>query len=64
MPYAYERPMSLVMVKCPTIKGIKEFQEALDRMKQERDDWEDKFHTSHLEKVELQKQLKEKDELI
>ncbi|XP_050896952.1 uncharacterized protein LOC127103761 [Lathyrus oleraceus] len=41
-----------------------ELQEDLDRMGKERDDWEDKFHTSHLEKVELQKQLKEKDDLI
>ena len=56
--------MSLVMVKSPTIKGIEELQEDLDRMKQERDDWEDKFHTSHLEKVELHKQLKEKNGLI
>ncbi|XP_050889174.1 uncharacterized protein LOC127094376 [Lathyrus oleraceus] len=64
MPYAYERPMSLVMVKSPTIKGIEELQEASDKMKQERDDWEDKFDTSHLEKVELQKQLKEKCDLI
>lgn len=62
--YAYERPISLVMVKSPIIKGMKELQEDLDRMKQERDDWEDKFHTSHLEKEELQKQLKEKDDLI
>lgn len=64
MPCAYERPMSLIMVKSPIIKGIEELQEALDMMKQERDDWEDKFHTSHLEKEELHKQLKEKDDLI
>ncbi|XP_050890353.1 uncharacterized protein LOC127095749 [Lathyrus oleraceus] len=55
MPDAYKRPMSLVMVKSPNIKGIEELQEALDRMKQERDDLESKFHTSNLEKVELQK---------
>ncbi|XP_050877329.1 uncharacterized protein LOC127081086 [Lathyrus oleraceus] len=64
MKYTYERPMSLIMVKSPTIEGIDELQEALDRMKQERGDWEGKFHISHLEKVELQKQLKEKDNLI
>ena len=66
MPYAYERPMSLIVIKPPTIhiKGIEGFQEALDRMRKDRDDWEDKFHTSHIEKVELQKQLKEKDNLI
>jgi hypothetical protein len=33
-------------------------------MEQERDDWKDKFHTSHLEKVGLPEQLKEKDDLI
>ncbi|XP_050889628.1 uncharacterized protein LOC127094911 [Lathyrus oleraceus] len=64
IPYAYEKPMSLVMVESPTIKGIEELKEALDRMKPVRDDWEDKFHTAHLEKIELQKQLKEKDDLI
>ena len=39
MPYAYERPMSLVVAKPPTIhiKGIEELQEALDRMKREND---------------------------
>ena len=36
----------------------------MDRIKQERDDWERKFDTSHFEKVELQEQLKEKDDLI
>ncbi|XP_050877124.1 uncharacterized protein LOC127080876 [Lathyrus oleraceus] len=55
IPYTYERSMSLVMIKSPAIKGIKELQEALDRVKQERYDWEEKFHTSDLEKVELQR---------
>ncbi|XP_050909529.1 uncharacterized protein LOC127123347 [Lathyrus oleraceus] len=44
---------SCAMVKSLTIKVIEELQEVLDRMKQEKDDWEDKFHTSRLEKVEL-----------
>lgn len=66
MPYAYERPMSLVVVKSPTIyiEGIEELQEALDRMKQKKDAWEDKFRASNLEKIELQKQLKENNDLI
>ncbi|XP_050918609.1 uncharacterized protein LOC127136047 [Lathyrus oleraceus] len=42
--YAYERPMSLVMVKSPNIKGIKELQEALDMMKLEKDEWEKNSH--------------------
>ena len=33
-------------------------------MKQEMDSWEDKFHALNLEKIELQKQLKEKNDLI
>lgn len=33
-------------------------------MKQEKDAWEDKFHTSNLKKIKLQKKLKEKDDLI
>ncbi|CAL5186219.1 unnamed protein product [Lathyrus oleraceus] len=51
MPYAYERPMSLIEVKLPTIhiEDIKELQEALDRMKQEKDTWEDKFRASNRE---------------
>ena len=36
----------------------------MDRVKQERDEWEDKFHTSHLEKVELHRMFKEKDDMI
>ncbi|XP_050920338.1 uncharacterized protein LOC127137975 [Lathyrus oleraceus] len=66
IPYAYEKPMSLVVATSPTIhiKGIEEFQEALVRMEQEKDAWEDEFHASNLKKIELQKELKDMDDLI
>ncbi|XP_050890437.1 uncharacterized protein LOC127095848 [Lathyrus oleraceus] len=55
MPYAYERSIYVVVVKSPIIhiEDIKELQEALDRMKQEKDAWKDKFHASNLKKIEL-----------
>ncbi|XP_058741116.1 uncharacterized protein LOC131613464 [Vicia villosa] len=45
-------------------EDLEDSQVTCDQLKIERDEWKYKFHASDVEKVELLKQLKEKDELL
>jgi hypothetical protein len=46
MPYACERPMSMVVVEPLTLpnQDVEELEDALAKMKQEKDMWEERFH--------------------
>ncbi|PNX96032.1 hypothetical protein L195_g019233 [Trifolium pratense] len=66
MPYAYEKPMSPVLTIPRTIpiENIEENQEALAKMKVERDTWENKYNVANAENMKLKKELKEKEDLL
>lgn len=46
------------------VENLKGPQVSLAQTKQERDDWESKFHVSNAERLELQRQLKKKYDLL
>jgi hypothetical protein len=66
MPCAYERPMSMVVVEPLTLpnQDIEELEDALSKMKQERDLWEERFHALNRRHVKLQIESRNKDALI
>ncbi|KAI5409449.1 hypothetical protein KIW84_055039 [Lathyrus oleraceus] len=66
MPYAYERPISLVVDEPSTLpnQDVKELEDALIRMKKEIDMWEERFHALSRKHEELQLETKDKDALI
>jgi hypothetical protein len=66
MPYACERPMSMVVVE-PLIlpnQDVEELEDVLAKMKQEKDVWEDSFHALSRKHEELQFESKDKYALI
>ncbi|KAI5438066.1 hypothetical protein KIW84_023979 [Lathyrus oleraceus] len=66
MSYACERPMSLVVVEPSTLPNqyVEELEEALIKMKKERDMWEERFHALSRKHEELQLESRDKDALI
>ncbi|KAI5396191.1 hypothetical protein KIW84_062406 [Lathyrus oleraceus] len=66
MPYACERPMSMVMVEPSNLpnQDVEELEDALAKMKQEKDMWEERFHALRRKHEELQLESKDKDALI
>lgn len=66
MPYALFPPPSSSLTDSivPIIEYIKDPQVACDQLKIESDEWKKKFHASDVKKMELLRQLKEKDELL
>ncbi|KAI5384904.1 hypothetical protein KIW84_071767 [Lathyrus oleraceus] len=64
--YACERLMSLVISEPSTLlnQDIEELEDALAKMKQEKDMWEERFHALSRKHKELQLESKEKDVLI
>ena len=66
MPYPPEEPMFPKVIRyIPLlIEDLKGLQVTLARIKQERDAWESKFHVSNAERLELQRQLNEKDDQL
>jgi hypothetical protein len=66
MPYAYERPMSMVVVEPLTLpnQDVEELEDAIAKMKQEKDMWEERFHALSQKHEELQLESKDKDTLI
>ncbi|CAL5207448.1 unnamed protein product [Lathyrus oleraceus] len=66
MSYACERHMSMVVVEPLTLpnQGVEEVEDALAKMKQEKDMWEERFHALSRKHEELQLESKDKDALI
>ena len=66
MPYTCERPMSMVVVEPLTLpnQDVEESEDALVKMKQEKDMWEGCFHALSRKHEELQLESKDKDALI
>ncbi|KAI5433539.1 hypothetical protein KIW84_020722 [Lathyrus oleraceus] len=66
MPYPCERPMSMVVVEPLTLpnQDVEELEDALVKMKQEKDMWEDHFRALSKKHEELQLESKDKDALI
>ena len=66
MPYPCERPMSMVVVEPLTLpnQDVEELEDALAKMKQEKDIWEEHFHALSRKHEELQLESKDKDALI
>ena len=66
MPYPCERPMSMVVVEPLTLpnQDVEELEDALAKMKQEKDMWEERFHALNHKHVELQHESRDKDALI
>ncbi|KAI5387228.1 hypothetical protein KIW84_073392 [Lathyrus oleraceus] len=66
MPYAYEKPMSLVVAEPSTLpnQDVKKLEDTLTKMKQEKDMWEERFHALSRRHEELQLESKDKDALI
>ncbi|KAI5432372.1 hypothetical protein KIW84_036205 [Lathyrus oleraceus] len=66
MPYPCERPMSMVVVEPLTLpnQDVEELEDALAKMKQEKDMWEVRFHALSKKHEELQLESKDKDALI
>ncbi|KAI5427739.1 hypothetical protein KIW84_032955 [Lathyrus oleraceus] len=66
MSYACERPMSMVVAEPLTLpkQDVEELEDALAKMKQERDMWEERFHALSRKHEELQLESKDKDALI
>ncbi|KAI5433859.1 hypothetical protein KIW84_020917 [Lathyrus oleraceus] len=64
--YACERPMSMVVVEPLTIpnQDVEELEDALAKMKQEKDMWEEWFHAFSRKHEALQLESKDKDALI
>lgn len=66
LPYPPEEPMFLKATRLTPVpvENLKGLQVALAQMKQERDAWESKFHVSSVERLELKRKMKEKDDLF
>ncbi|CAL5207433.1 unnamed protein product [Lathyrus oleraceus] len=66
MPYPCERPISMVMAGPLTLpnQDVEELEDALTKMKQEKDMWEELFSALSKKHEELQLESKEKDALI
>jgi hypothetical protein len=66
MSYTCERPMSVVVVEPSTLpnKDVEELEDALAKMKQEKDLWEERFHALNRKYEDLQLESKDKDALI
>ncbi|KAI5389142.1 hypothetical protein KIW84_074696 [Lathyrus oleraceus] len=66
MPYPCERPMSMVVVEPLTLpnQDVEQLEDALVKMKQEKDMWEERFHALSKKHEELQLESKDKDALI
>ena len=66
MTYACKRPMSMVVVDPLTLpnQDVEELEDALAKMKQEKDMWEECFHALSRKHEELQLESKDKDALI
>ncbi|KAI5418432.1 hypothetical protein KIW84_042896 [Lathyrus oleraceus] len=66
MPYPCERPMSMVVVEPLNLpnQDVEELEDALTKMKQEKDMWEGCFHALSIKHEELQLKSKDKDALI
>jgi hypothetical protein len=66
MPYPCERPMSMVVVEPLTLpnQDVEELEDALAKMKQEKDMWEERFRALSKKHEELQLESKDKDALI
>ncbi|KAI5420241.1 hypothetical protein KIW84_044148 [Lathyrus oleraceus] len=66
MPYPCEISMSMVVVEPLTLpnKDVEELEDALIKMKQEKDMWEDCFHALSKKHEELQLESKDKDAFI
>ncbi|KAI5409590.1 hypothetical protein KIW84_055134 [Lathyrus oleraceus] len=66
MPYPCERPVSMVVVEPLTLpnQDVEELQDALPKMKQEKDMREECFHALSKKHEELQLESKDKDALI
>ncbi|KAI5436103.1 hypothetical protein KIW84_022519 [Lathyrus oleraceus] len=66
MSYACERPMSLVVAEPLTLSNqdVEELEDALTKIKQETDIWEERFHALSQKHEELQLESKKKDTLI
>ncbi|KAI5400594.1 hypothetical protein KIW84_065471 [Lathyrus oleraceus] len=66
MPYPCERPMSKVVVEPLTLpnQDVEELEDALAKMKREKDMWEERLHALSKKHEELQLESKDKDALI
>ncbi|KAI5434273.1 hypothetical protein KIW84_021222 [Lathyrus oleraceus] len=66
MPYPCERPMYMVVVEPLTLpnQDVEELEDALIKMKQDKDMWEESFHALSKKHEELQLESKDKDTLI
>ncbi|KAI5420064.1 hypothetical protein KIW84_044019 [Lathyrus oleraceus] len=66
MPYPCERPMSMVVVEPLTLpnQDVEVLEDALAKMKQEKDMWEERFRALSKKHEELQLESKDKDALI
>ncbi|KAI5404130.1 hypothetical protein KIW84_051319 [Lathyrus oleraceus] len=66
MSYVCERPMSMVVVEPLTLpnQDVEELEDALAKMKQEKDIWEERFHALGRKYEELHLESKDKDALI
>ena len=65
-PYACERPMFMVMVEPSNLpnQDVEELEDALAKVKLEKDMWEERFHALSKKNEELQLESKDKDALI
>ena len=66
MPYAYEEPMFPVVSKSTTIpvETMGEYQEALTKMRLEKEALEDKFLKTDFENEKLKKQVKDHEKTL
>ncbi|KAI5421082.1 hypothetical protein KIW84_044792 [Lathyrus oleraceus] len=66
MPYPSERPMSMVVADPLTLpnQDVEELEDALIKMKQEKDMWEERFHDLSKKHEEFLLEPKDKDALI
>ena len=66
MPYPCERLVSMVVVEPLTLpnQDVEELEDALAKMKQEKDMWEERFRALSKKHEELQLEPKDKDALI
>ena len=66
MPYPCEKPMSMVVVESLTLPNydVEDLEDALAKMKREKDMWEERFHALSKKHEQLQLESKDKDALI
>ena len=63
IPYAYKEPMFPVSTTI-TIKTMREYQEALAKMRREKEALEDKCLKADFENVKLKKQVKDHEKML